>query len=90
VKRLRVGVVFGGRSSEHEVSVASAASVIGNLDPTRYEAVPIRIERSGRWARADRAPTTASAADAIEQARREAALSSGRMREVHLLPLPDG
>jgi len=69
--------------------VASAASVIGNLDPTRYEAVPIRIERSGRWALADRAPATTSAADAIEQARREAALSSGRLREVHLLPRPD-
>jgi D-alanine-D-alanine ligase len=40
-KRLRVGILFGGRSGEHEVSLASAASVIRALDPEKYEAVPI-------------------------------------------------
>ena len=57
VTRLRIGVVYGGRSSEHEVSLASAAAVISNLDPTRYEAVPIHIDKRGRWALADRPPT---------------------------------
>ena len=48
-KRLRVGVVFGGRSGEHEVSLVSAASVIRALDPEKYEAVPIGITKEGRW-----------------------------------------
>ena len=48
-KRLRVGVIFGGRSGEHEVSLASAASVIRALDPEKYEAVPIGIGKDGRW-----------------------------------------
>ncbi|HLE36575.1 MAG TPA: D-alanine--D-alanine ligase A, partial [Candidatus Acidoferrales bacterium] len=48
-KRLRVGVLFGGRSGEHEVSLASAASVIRGLDPEKYEAVPIGISKDGRW-----------------------------------------
>src|ERR1700746_3254926 len=48
-KRLRIGVVFGGRSGEHEVSLASAASVIRALDPEKYEAVPIGITKDGRW-----------------------------------------
>jgi len=48
-QRLRVGVLFGGRSGEHEVSLASAASVIRALDPAKYEAVPIGITKEGRW-----------------------------------------
>jgi D-alanine-D-alanine ligase len=48
-KKLRVGVIFGGRSGEHEVSLASAASVIRALDPEKYEAVPIGISKDGRW-----------------------------------------
>jgi D-alanine-D-alanine ligase len=48
-KRLRVGVLFGGRSGEHEVSIASANSVIRALDPEKYEAVPIGITKDGRW-----------------------------------------
>src|SRR3989475_9782972 len=48
-KRLRVGVIFGGRSGEHEVSLASAASVVRALDPEKYEAVPIGIGKDGRW-----------------------------------------
>jgi D-alanine-D-alanine ligase len=48
-KRLRVGILFGGRSGEHEVSLASAASVIRALDPEKYEAVPIGIDKDGRW-----------------------------------------
>jgi D-alanine-D-alanine ligase len=48
-KRLRVGVLFGGRSGEHEVSLASAASVIRGLDPEKYESVPIGITKEGHW-----------------------------------------
>ena len=48
-KLIRVGVLFGGRSGEHEVSLSSAASVIRALDPAKYEAVPIGITKDGRW-----------------------------------------
>jgi D-alanine-D-alanine ligase len=48
-KRLRVGVLFGGRSGEHEVSLISAASVIQALDPQQYEPVPIGITKDGQW-----------------------------------------
>jgi len=48
-KRLRIGILFGGRSGEHEVSLASAASVIRGLDPDKYEAVPIGITKEGHW-----------------------------------------
>lgn len=48
-RRLRVGVLFGGRSSEHEVSLMSARSVLEALDPERYEVVQIGITREGQW-----------------------------------------
>jgi D-alanine-D-alanine ligase len=48
-RRLRVGVIFGGRSVEHEVSLVSARSILQNLDPTRYEVLPIGITRQGKW-----------------------------------------
>ncbi|MGB5873945.1 MAG: D-alanine--D-alanine ligase family protein [Bacteroidota bacterium] len=48
-KRIRIGIVFGGRSGEHEVSLASAASVIQALDPERFSVVLIGITREGRW-----------------------------------------
>jgi D-alanine-D-alanine ligase len=47
--RLKVGVIFGGRSVEHEVSIVSARSIAKNLDAAKYEAVPIGITREGRW-----------------------------------------
>jgi D-alanine-D-alanine ligase len=48
-RKLRVGVLFGGRSGEHEVSLVSAASIIRGLDPQKYEAVPIGISKEGHW-----------------------------------------
>jgi D-alanine-D-alanine ligase len=48
-KKLRVGIIFGGRSGEHEVSLASAASVMANLDRDKYIVVPIGITHSGAW-----------------------------------------
>jgi len=47
--RVRVAVLAGGRSSEHDISVASARSVVDALDPERYETVVVEIDRSGRW-----------------------------------------
>jgi D-alanine-D-alanine ligase len=48
-RKLRIGVLFGGRSGEHEVSLRSARSVMAALDPARYEVVPIGITKDGRW-----------------------------------------
>jgi D-alanine-D-alanine ligase len=48
-QKLRVGVVFGGRSSEHEVALRSAGSVVAAMDATKYEVVPIAITKAGRW-----------------------------------------
>lgn len=47
--RLRVAVLFGGRSAEHEISCLSARSVIGALDPARYEVIPVGITKGGAW-----------------------------------------
>jgi len=75
MKKLRVGVIYGGRSSEHEVSIASAAAVFKHLDRKRYQPMAIRIERDGRWTLADRPPTALAASEVIEHAR----LSSAHM-----------
>src|SRR5882724_2575308 len=48
-KKLRVGVLFGGRSGEHEVSLLSANSILKAIDPKKYEVVPIGISKEGRW-----------------------------------------
>src|SRR3989344_3414345 len=64
-KKLTVGVIFGGRSGEHEVSLVSAASVIKALDKKKYRVVQIGITKDGKW---------------ISQ-RPMAALKSGRPRE---------
>jgi D-alanine-D-alanine ligase len=49
MKKLRVGILFGGRSGEHEVSLLSAASVLQAIDKEKYEVVPIGITKDGRW-----------------------------------------
>ena len=48
-KKIRVAVLYGGRSGEHEVSLSSAMNVIQNLDRTRFEVVPIGIDKEGVW-----------------------------------------
>ena len=48
-KKIRVAVIFGGRSSEHEISCISAGSVLRALDRSRYEVVPIGITKAGQW-----------------------------------------
>jgi D-alanine-D-alanine ligase len=69
VAKLRVGIIFGGRSGEHEVSVTSAASIFKHIDRQKYDPVAIRIEKDGRWAFPDQPPTATSAAEVIQQAR---------------------
>ena len=49
MKKLRVGILFGGRSGEHEVSLLSAASVVSAIDKSKFEVVPIGITKEGRW-----------------------------------------
>ena len=48
-KKLRVGILFGGRSGEHEVSLLSAASVLGAIDRDKFDVTPIGITKEGRW-----------------------------------------
>jgi len=54
-KKLRIGVLFGGRSGEHEVSLLSAASILKAIDRKKYEVVPIAISRAGKWLGGDQA-----------------------------------
>ena len=64
-KRLKVGVLFGGRSAEHEVSVVSAQGVIGAIDTDRFQTVPIGVSRQGTWL------TPAQAEQALDRIRSE-------------------
>jgi D-alanine-D-alanine ligase len=94
VKKLRVGVIYGGRSGEHEVSLASGAAVFQNLDPERYDPVAIRIEKDGRWSLPRQEPTLISAAEVIHASkndeRRGARLPADAARETHLVAHPGG
>lgn len=76
-KHLRVGVLYGGRSGEHEVSLRSARSVMAAMDDERYTIVPIGIAKDGRWYMADGFASIDGG---------EAAAVAGR--EVALLPVP--
>ena len=91
MKKLRVGVIYGGRSGEHEVSLASAASVFKNLDPERYDAVAIKIEKDGRWTLPPEPPKTMKAADVIKSVSGEttaAAPAEGNAAEAYVIPRP--
>jgi D-alanine-D-alanine ligase len=69
VKKLRVGIIFGGRSGEHEVSVTSASSIFKHIDRNKYEPIAIRIEKDGSWSFPQQEPAASNVADAIAQAR---------------------
>src|SRR4051794_39434707 len=72
MKKLRVGILFGGRSGEHEVSLLSAASVLNAIDKKKFEVVPIGITKSGQWltaAHAERLLTKKDAARDDKQLR---------------------
>ncbi|MEZ5591481.1 MAG: D-alanine--D-alanine ligase family protein [Gammaproteobacteria bacterium] len=78
-QRIRVGILFGGRSCEHEVSLRSAQSVIDAIDRSKYDIVPIGITKQGEWLRLPQ--------PALPQ---ERALATGDGAPVALLPRPDG
>ena len=74
-KKIRLGVLFGGRSGEHEISLISAAAVMKALDPAKYELVPLGITREGRWRVGPKAfGVLAEAGEDIEEAQRTAPL----------------
>ena len=75
--RLRVAVVYGGRSSEHGVSVVSAGSVLAALDPAKYDVVTVGITRGGQWVVTD---VTGE----------HLAISDGRLPEVDHVTAADG
>src|SRR5258707_15546223 len=77
--RLRVGILFGGRSGEHEVSLLSAASVLKAIDKTKYEVVPIGITKDGRW-------LTAESAENLLQGKLDAASQSLRAGDPNTTP----
>jgi len=77
-KRLRIGILFGGRSAEHEVSLRSALSVMEAMDRDKYELVPIGVSKAGEWLRVD--------ARALEKPGAPLALQGER---VALLPHPE-
>ena len=88
MKKLRIGVIYGGRSGEHEVSIASAAAIFKHLDRDRYDPIPIRIEKDGRWILADRPPIALAAAEVIEQARLQQAHGVRHGRQAHMVAYP--
>jgi D-alanine-D-alanine ligase len=75
MKRLRVGILFGGRSGEHEVSLLSAASVFNAIDKSKFEVVPIGITKEGHWV---------TSADAERLLTGKAAGESARPTQPHL------
>ncbi|HEY7679580.1 MAG TPA: D-alanine--D-alanine ligase A, partial [Terriglobia bacterium] len=48
-RKPRLGILFGGRSAEHEVSLQSARNIIAAIDPERFDVIPIEISKDGRW-----------------------------------------
>jgi D-alanine-D-alanine ligase len=102
-KKLRIGILFGGRSGEHEVSLLSAASILKAIDRKKYEVVPIGIDKLGRWvsgAEAERLLTSnplaqpalagKSGPEAVSDAEAEFAISAAVLRsgeELHIPPV---
>jgi D-alanine-D-alanine ligase len=70
-KKLRVGILFGGRSGEHEVSLLSAASILRAIDRKGFDVVPIGIDKAGRWLTAGSAEALLTGTSAAESARTE-------------------
>ena len=90
-KKRRIGLVFGGRSGEHEVSLASATSVMANVDSDKYEVVPIGITKEGAWllgiepARLIAAEQSVSEGGGVEETTAVTLTSDPRLRR--LIPL---
>ena len=88
MKRLRIGIIYGGRSGEHEVSLASAGAIFANLDRDRYDPIPIKIERDGRWSLPEQPPSSESAADTIAQGRADSRSPQQSAQEIHPIAKP--
>src|SRR5437016_7849581 len=67
MKKIRVGIIFGGRSGEHEVSLRSAESIIKSIDRSKYDVIPIAITHEGRWLTSKNALNLLPAKDAIQK-----------------------
>jgi D-alanine-D-alanine ligase len=95
-QKIRVGVLFGGQSSEHEVSLASARSVMGAMDPAKYEVVPIGITKRGAWlASGDPMSVLRSGVDAASLPRLSSVLApdptgESQVEIVYLAPASNG
>jgi D-alanine-D-alanine ligase len=76
-KKLRVGILFGGRSGEHEVSLLSAASILKAIDPKKYEVVPVGITKEGCWVTAAAAKALLSGSAPVKLAEPAAASGMG-------------
>ena len=79
-------MIYGGRSGEHEVSVAAAAAVFKNLSRSLYEPVAIRIDKDGRWSLPDRPPAALAASEVIEQSRIVLTNGAGAYNIIDLRP----
>ncbi|MCX5046140.1 D-alanine--D-alanine ligase [Aldersonia sp. NBC_00410] len=92
--RIRVGVLYGGRSNEHSVSCVSAGSVLRHLDPDRYEPVPIGITAAGTWLLGTRDPRdfalVEGALPTVEQSGVPVALSTDPGQRGALVAIGDG
>jgi len=76
-KKLRVGVLFGGRSGEHEISLRSARSILAAIDRKKYDVVELGISKEGRWL-----PAAGAQKLLGESARRDGAASDTRGEQV--------
>lgn len=81
-KKIRVAVLYGGRSGEHEVSLQSGASVIQNLDREKFEVIPVSVDKNGRWQWND--------LKLIEQSKLKSLPIFQNAPEMRLTPQPDG
>lgn len=92
-QRITVGVVYGGRSTEHEISCVSAGAVMSHLDPSKYEVVPIGITKDGMWTVGESDPTRLQIRDGVlpvVDGREELALSLDPSDNGLLLNLDSG
>jgi D-alanine-D-alanine ligase len=84
-KKIRVGILFGGRSAEHEVSLQSAKNIIGTIDTNKYEVVLIAIDKKGRWHLNEESrfllPTTQSELPELPESGENLALVPGKQDE---------
>lgn len=91
-QKVRVAVIYGGRSGEHEISLQSAASVIRNLDRERFEVVPIAIDKAGRWLLNDLSmiENSGKSLPVLETAPKVVLPPNPTQGSAHLVPLENG